>query len=397
MLNSSSFDDNNACPSSPPRFVNDECLSPIFNCSPNAGAKRHTSSVTVGDVIKDFVLCFSSSMSLRMKMQVLHHIFKQCVIAEDGQDFFRFVNNDFLPRSLGAMKTLFRESKPNLIYGLSKCFEGTSPRMSLNRMPYGLIDYNIRFFASDTTVNLHMEEHYASWLEAMYTQFGHKWLCLHRGPMWQYERGADWEKDLPTTNDPEHSTDVVEVDIIREALQHSSIDLDTAPPDNMEEGLEIFEHVDLSICNLSITDNTVTTPTTCEDLQTDSPIFPSPEFVNEEVYLEMIEHVDLSICNLSISDNALTTPTSCEDLQTDSPSIPSPEFVNEEEPLQVSHLWTSMSKGDKQDMALGLVSCKELEKLHGIQATSKGSRRQHNPDMYDPLKVSCITNTVFTC
>jgi hypothetical protein len=48
---------------------------------------------------------------------------------------------------------------------------------------------------------------------------------------------------------------------------------------------------------------------------------------------------------------------------TDSPSIPSPEFVNDEEPLQVSHLWTSMSKGDKQDMALGLVSCKELEKI----------------------------------
>ena len=156
--------------------------------------------------------------------------------------------------------------------------------------------------------------------------------------MWQYERGADWEKDLPTANDPEHSTDVVEVDIIQEALQHSSIDLDTAPPVNMEEGLEIFEHVNLSICNLSITDSTVTTPTTCEDLQTDSPIFPSPEFVNEEDYLEMIEHVDLSICNLSISDNAVTKPTSCEDLQTDSPSIPSPEFVNDEEPLQVSHL-----------------------------------------------------------
>ena len=318
--------------------MSDECLSPIFNCSPNAGAKRHTSSVTVGDVIKDFVSCFSSSMSLRMKMQVLHHIFKQCVIAEDGQDFFRFVNNDFLTRSLGAMKTLFRESKPNLIYGLSKCFEGTSPRMSLNRMPYGLIDYNILFFASDTTVNLHMEEHYASWLETMYTQFGHKWLCLHRGPMWQYERGADWEKDLPTANDPEHSTDVVEVDIIQEALQHSSIYLDTAPPVNMEEGLEIFEHVNLSICNLYITDSTVTTPTTCEDLQTDSPIFSSPEFVNEEDYLEMIEHVDLSVCNLSISDNAVTKPTSCEDLQTDSPSIPSPEFVNDEEPLQVSHL-----------------------------------------------------------
>ncbi|CAB4036915.1 Hypothetical predicted protein, partial [Paramuricea clavata] len=37
------------------------------------------------------------------------------------------------------------------------------------------------------TVNVRMEEHYASWLETMFAQFGHKWLCLHRGPVWQYE------------------------------------------------------------------------------------------------------------------------------------------------------------------------------------------------------------------
>jgi len=85
------------------------------------------------------------------------------------------------------METLYKGGKHNLIYSLSKCFEGPTPRMDLNRMPYSLLDYNIRFFACSRTQKLGMEEHYTSWLKTMFSQFGHKWLCLHRGPVWQYE------------------------------------------------------------------------------------------------------------------------------------------------------------------------------------------------------------------
>ena len=59
--------------------------------------------------------------------------------------------------------------------------------MPINKMPYGLLDYNIRFFAKGSRQNLGIEEHYASWLATMFSHFGHKWLCLHRGPVWQYE------------------------------------------------------------------------------------------------------------------------------------------------------------------------------------------------------------------
>lgn len=72
------------------------------------------------------------------------------------------------------METLYKGGKHNLIYSLSKCFEGPAPRMDLNHMPYGLLDYNIRFFACNRTQKLGMEEHYTSWLETMFSQFGHK-------------------------------------------------------------------------------------------------------------------------------------------------------------------------------------------------------------------------------
>ena len=344
MLTSSPFEAN-ASFGSPPRVANDKCLSPIFSCSPSTGAKEHTGSNTIGDVIKDFVTCFTTSMSSWMKMQILNHIFKQYVIGKCGLDFFKFVNDDFLRRSLDAIKTLFCGGKANLLYCLSKCFEAASPRMPLDRMPYGLIDYNIPFFASDTTVNLNMEEHYASWLETMFSQFGHKWLCLHRGPMWQYERDANLERPLlVVTNHGDGnssiSNDAVEVGIIQEALQHSSIDLDTDSHINIEEDLEIFEHVDLSISNLSISDDAVTTLETCEDIQTDFSI------------------------NLSL------------------------ESIAEEEPLNVSHLWTSVSTESKKDAALGLVPFQELEKFHHIQPPGNRSCQQHNSDIYDPLKVS---------
>ena len=71
--------------------------------------------------------------------------------------------------------------------------------MPLDRMPFGLLPYNIRFFASNRTNALGHEEHYGSWLDTMFSQFGHKWLCLHRGPAWQYEVDeADVKADANT-------------------------------------------------------------------------------------------------------------------------------------------------------------------------------------------------------
>jgi len=42
--------------------------------------------------------------------------------------------------------------------------------MPVNQMPFGLLDYNIRFFANGNTQMLGIEENYVSWLV---TIFGH--------------------------------------------------------------------------------------------------------------------------------------------------------------------------------------------------------------------------------
>ena len=54
---------------------------------------------------------FKSSMSSRLRTQLLQDIFKLSVLQDHGNDFFKFVNSDFLNVSLGAMKTSFTAKK----------------------------------------------------------------------------------------------------------------------------------------------------------------------------------------------------------------------------------------------------------------------------------------------
>ena len=68
--------------------------------------------------------------------------------------FLQFVKTDFSISSLSAMKSLFTNGKHNWIYDFSKCFEGPIPRMPINQMPYGLLDYNICFFAKEALKTL---------------------------------------------------------------------------------------------------------------------------------------------------------------------------------------------------------------------------------------------------
>ena len=103
--------------------------------------------------------------------------------------------------------------------------------MPIKQMPYGLLDFNIRFFAKGSTQNLGIEEHYASWLATMFSHFGHKWLCLHRGPGWQYEvsgklDSVELEGSLSDAVDSSVEDTVGELDIIQSALQESSLCLD---------------------------------------------------------------------------------------------------------------------------------------------------------------------------
>lgn len=164
----------------------DEVLSPVFASSPRVSADDEF-PLHIGDIIRKFVACFKRAMSYRLKNQLLNYLFKLVVMDTGGIDLFNFVNPDFIQTSLNAMNVLHDEKKHNLILKLCQCFQmdesKLSTRMPMDKMPFGMIDYNVRFFASSQTRKIICEEHYACWLETMFAHFGHKWLCLHRGPV----------------------------------------------------------------------------------------------------------------------------------------------------------------------------------------------------------------------
>ncbi|CAB3991294.1 Hypothetical predicted protein [Paramuricea clavata] len=227
----------NFVPSSPGDISNfNNHLSPIFKESP---CRKKSDSVlekqSVGDTVQDFITDFKSVMSQRLREQVLNYLYKLLVIEHGGMSLFQFVNADFLGKSLKAMKTLFEDGKRNLFYSMAKCFERHSDhddgeklgtRMPLNRMPFGLIDYNLRFFAADSSQKLFIEDHYVQWLATMFAHFGHRWMCLHRGPYWQYEV----REDECSTSGIEESKPS-QGNIIQDALKLSGIDISSTDYD----------------------------------------------------------------------------------------------------------------------------------------------------------------------
>jgi len=198
-----------------------DSLSPLFFSPPHGKTTQARSGLTVGDAIVEVCTLFKK-MSLRLKKQLVTYLFRQLIRNVVGDfGFLKFVRRDFLDIALQAMKKLYCSQKNNLVYLLCKCFlppddqpcNASDTRLPLDRMPFGLLDYNIHFFAAESTVHLETEPHYARWLESMYAHFGHKWLCLFRGPTWQYE-----EED-------HHQVQQREVDVLEMALQVSDISL----------------------------------------------------------------------------------------------------------------------------------------------------------------------------
>ena len=107
-------------PSSPQRpatAIPDNILSPISPCSPTKYGKPLASSVA--DLVQEFILNFKNCMSHRICTKLLDHLLKITIVDSEGLDFHKSVNNDFLSSSFGGMKTLFMNSKQNLIFYLS--------------------------------------------------------------------------------------------------------------------------------------------------------------------------------------------------------------------------------------------------------------------------------------
>ena len=125
-----------------------------------------------------------------------------------------------LLRLISGVYTLYCNNK-NLLYVFSKIL--SEVKLKLDRMPFGLIDYNLRFFHAESAVKLEMEHHYAVWQETMLAHFGHKWIALNRGPMWQYEED-DFTSGTVKENVATHGDAPVSNDILSEALTVSGVE-----------------------------------------------------------------------------------------------------------------------------------------------------------------------------
>ncbi len=271
-------------------------------------------------ITKKFIENYGT-LPLQQKKKLLEHMFMVYVTETCSSDFYHFVSCNFLASSIDAMKTLYEAKKANLILKLSQCLEGSNPRMPIHQMPFGLLDYNIKFFSSSSTVSLKIEEHYVSWLATMYAHFGHKWLCLHRGPAWCYVSSQADKTDQP---DGEYHN------LIQEALEFSSIDLEASIPKEVDDNL-------LSEMNTSF------------------------------------NNLDLNLGELTPMQQ-IEIPNSSE------------KMGNEDVPVSGSHIWTSLSPVERQELELGLVSPSEMNICHKIIPKCNKTVTR-NPDTFNPQKV----------
>ena len=152
-------------------------------------------TVSPGDII-DLVIQNLGRMSQQQRVQLTMHIYSYIAVNDYHEDLKHFIPKDFIELSLLAMQHLKNNGKDNVLYDLSKCLGITREhenisRMDINRMPFGLIAYNCKFFAVDNGSNLRVPQDYMQWMESMCSYFANSWASLHLGPMWSYNDGTE--------------------------------------------------------------------------------------------------------------------------------------------------------------------------------------------------------------
>ncbi|CAH3163834.1 unnamed protein product [Porites lobata] len=142
-------------------------LSPILAHSPHANSTNHE-TYNHGDTIAKFMFL------------------------ELDHDFRAFIPSDFIKLCCKGINVLHSNGKENVLYYLARGLgmsrkDGSGPRLPIDKMPFGLLSYNIRYFAMDTVNNISSDPHFVEWETTMFSNFGHKWICLQRGPGFAYD------------------------------------------------------------------------------------------------------------------------------------------------------------------------------------------------------------------
>ena len=115
----------------------------------------------------------------------------------------------------------------------------------------------------------------------------------------------------------------------------------------------------------------------------------------EQVADEVLEDVNNTILNLSLDGNEV--PTTSTPIQHKEARTPASDVVSlvecdyhHENCVPVSHLWSSISPNDKQEMELGLVSPDQMDNFHNV-VPKPNAIVNRNPDTFNPLKVCVIS------
>ncbi len=131
-------------------------------------------------------------MTNKLRTLIILHLFLHFLSLECHDDYKTFVPLDFLDFCCKSFNVLRENGKDNILYHLAKGLgtpreDGTGPRLPIHRMQFGLLNYNIRYFSSETVNKLKADSDYIQWEATMYANFGHKWVCLQQGPGFAYD------------------------------------------------------------------------------------------------------------------------------------------------------------------------------------------------------------------
>ncbi len=149
--------------------------------------KNHCHGDTITDIVNSMV-----NMSGKLRTDLIQSLLVYYMQIEFGYQYTAFIPSDFVELCCKAFKELLDSGKDNIVYHLAKGLgtkrtDGSGPRLPTDRMPFGLLSYNIRYFSSDSVNNLKADPDFIEWETTMYANFGHKWACLQRGPGFAYD------------------------------------------------------------------------------------------------------------------------------------------------------------------------------------------------------------------
>ena len=130
-------------------------------------------------------------MTSKFLSALMQTLFWQYLSALYGDEIKKFVPSDFVDLCCKGIHVLNKNGKDNILYYLAKGLgtpqaDESGPRLPIDRMPFGLLSYNICYFALDAVNKVKADPDYIQWESTMFSNFGHKWVCLQRGPGFAY-------------------------------------------------------------------------------------------------------------------------------------------------------------------------------------------------------------------